>query len=91
MQLRVSAALSVCGDKITRRRPGPRTSSCSLICDRSDGGLIASACADHRVSRPGRSRYSRQVYEDLRAITLSLDDVAEFTGALDEDLDDVGY
>lgn len=32
-----------------------------------------------------------QVYEDLRALTLSLDDVAEFTGALDEDLDDVGY
>eukprot|EP00903_Cladosiphon_okamuranus_P008182 g7881.t1 len=32
-----------------------------------------------------------QVYEDLRALTLSLDDVAEFTGALDEDVDDVGY
>lgn len=32
-----------------------------------------------------------QVYEDLRAITLSLDDVAEFTGMLDEDMDDVGY
>ena len=35
--------------------------------------------------------FSPQVYEDLRALTLSLDDVAEFTGALDEDLDDVGY
>ncbi|CAM9910351.1 unnamed protein product [Ectocarpus sp. 6 AP-2014] len=32
-----------------------------------------------------------QVYEDLRAVTLSLDDVAEFTGMLDEDMEDVGF
>lgn len=32
-----------------------------------------------------------QVYEDLRAISLPLDDVAEFTGMLDDDMDDVGY
>ncbi|CAB1099405.1 unnamed protein product [Ectocarpus sp. CCAP 1310/34] len=32
-----------------------------------------------------------QVYEDLRAVTLSLDDVAEYTGMLDEDMEDVGY
>lgn len=34
---------------------------------------------------------ARQVYEDLRAVTLSLDNVAEFTGMLDEDMEDVGY
>lgn len=38
-----------------------------------------------------RVLFCGQVYEDLRAITLSLDDVAEFTGMLDEDMDDVGY
>ena len=33
----------------------------------------------------------RQVYEDLRAMSLSLDDVAEFTGMLDNDVEDIGF
>lgn len=33
----------------------------------------------------------QQVFEDLRAVKLSLDDVAEFTGTLDDNVDDVGY
>lgn len=63
---------------------------CTLTIHPTFSRTLLSLSLSHRIVQRGYE-LSGQVYEDLRALRLSLDDVAEFTGMLDEDVEDIGF